>query len=182
MCLVGTIMTRISILFAAAALGAGVAPAFAATPTPPAVAHVLILKPLTFTNIDDLDFGTVVSSNVAGTVTINALTGARSKAGGVTLMSTGAGGRGYFGGAGSGGQQVIVTMVPPTELVDIVVPANTIPVVWMALDNGATTATKTVHSTDMTFFVGVGGTILVAADQPDGDYESTYFIDAQYQM
>jgi hypothetical protein len=174
-------MTRISILLAAAALGAGAVPAFAATPVPPAEAHILILAPLTFTNIDDLDFGTVVSSNVAGTVTINALTGARSKAGGVTLLSAGPGGRGYFGGAGSGGQQVIVTMVPPTELVDVVVSANTIPVVWMALDNGATTATKTIHVTDKTFFIGVGGTILVAANQPDGDYESTYFIEAQYQ-
>lgn len=174
-------MTRISILLAAAALGAGAAPAFAATPVPPAEARVLILAPLTFTNIDDLDFGTVVSSNVAGTVTINALTGARTKTGGVTLMSTGPGGRGYFGGAGSGGQQVIVTMVAPTELVDVVVPANTIPVATMALDNGATTATKTIDATSLTFFIGVGGTILVAADQPDGDYESTYFIDAQYQ-
>jgi hypothetical protein len=175
-------MTRISILLAAAALGAGAAPAFAATPTPPAEARILILAPLTFTNIDDLDFGTVVSSSVAGTVTVNAVSGARTKAGGVTLMSSGPGARGYFGGAGSGNQQVVVTMVPPTELVDIVVPANTIPVVTMALDNGATSATKTIHATNLTFFVGVGGTILVAADQPDGDYESTYFIDAQYQM
>ena len=38
-------MTRISILLAAAALGAGAAPAFAATPAPPAEAHVLILRP-----------------------------------------------------------------------------------------------------------------------------------------
>ena len=97
-------------------------------------------------------------------------------------MSTGVGGRGYFGGAGSGGQQVIVTMVPPTELVHTVVPANTIPVAWMALDNGDVVATKTIHATDLTFFIGVGGTILVAADQPDGDYEATYFIDAHYQM
>lgn len=175
-------MTRISMLLAAAALGAGASPALAATPTPPAEAHVLILAPLKFTNIRDLDFGTVVSSNVAGTVTINALTGARTKSGGVTLLSTGPGGRGYFGGAGSGGQQVVVTMVPPTELVDVLVPANTIPVVWMALDNGDVTATRTIHATNKTFFIGVGGTILVAADQPDGDYESTYFIDANYQM
>jgi hypothetical protein len=175
-------MTRISILLSAAALGAGAAPAFAATPVPPAEAHVLILAPLTFTNIDDLDFGTVVSSNTAGTVTINALSGARTRTGGVTLMSTGVGGRGYFGGAGSGGQQVIVTMVPPTELVHTTVPANTIPVAWMALDNGDVTATRTIDMTTKTFFIGVGGTILVNADQPDGDYESTYFIDAQYQM
>ena len=175
-------MTRISILLAAAALGASSAPALAATPTPPAKAQVLILVPLTFTNIDDLDFGTVVSSNVAGTVTINALSGARTKTGGVTLMSTGVGGRGYFGGAGSPNQQVIVTMVPPTELTDVLIPANTIPVVTMALDNGATTATKTIDPTNLTFYIGVGGSILVAADQPDGDYESTYFIDAQYQM
>jgi hypothetical protein len=51
----------------------------------------------------------------------------------------------------------------------------------MALDNGDVTATRTIDMIAKTFFVGVGGTILVAADQPDGDYESVYFIDAQYQ-
>src|SRR3990170_5889357 len=174
-------MTRISILLAAAVLGAGSAPTFAATPTPPAEAHILILAPLTFTNIDDLDFGTVVTSGTAGTVTINAISGARSKTGGVTLMSTGAGGRGYFGGAGSPDQQVIVTMVPPTELVHTLVPANTLPVAWMALDNGNVTATRTIDAATRTFFIGVGGTILVAAGQPGGGHEGTHFIEAQYQ-
>jgi len=174
-------MTRFSMLLAAAVGLAGTSQALAATPATPAKGKVLILKRLTFTNINDLNFGTVVSSNIAGTVTINALTGARSKTGGVTLMPSAPGGRGYFGGAGSGGQQVIITMVPPTELVDVLVPANTIEVVTMALDNGNVTDTRVIDAITRNFFIGVGGSIAIAADQPDGDYESTYFIDAQYQ-
>ena len=173
-------MTRISILLAAAVVGAAAAPAFAATPTPPAEAHVLILAPLTFTNIDDLDFGTVVSSGTAGTVTINALTGARTRTGGVTLMSSGAvaaafsaepigwaAGHRDHGPADRAGGYSGSRQHHPGR-VD-------------ALDNGNVTATRTIDTITKTFFVGVGGTILVAANQPDGDYESTYFIDAQYQ-
>jgi len=50
--------------------------------------------------------------------------------------------------------------------------------VVMGID-GATT--RTIDPTALTFFVGVGGTILVAANQPDGDYESTFDITADYQ-
>ena len=72
-------MTRFSALpLAVAALFAGATPALAApiSATPVAEGRVLILRPLSFVRVTDLDFGTVVSSNVAGTVTINALTGA----------------------------------------------------------------------------------------------------------
>ena len=176
-------MTRFSMLLATAAALAGATPAFAApvSAVPQAEGHVLILSPLSFVRLTDLDFGTVVSSSIAGAVTINANTGARTTTPGVTPMPLAPGSRGYFAGAGSGGQQVIVTLTPPAVLTNTVTPANTIPVVWMALDNGDVTATKTIHATNLTFFVGVGGTILVGANQPDGDYASTFEITADYQ-
>ena len=176
-------MTRPSALpLAVAALLAGATPALAApiSATPVAEGRVLILRPLSFVSVDELDFGAVVSSTTAGTVTINANTGARSVAGGVTPMPIAPGGRGYFAGSGSASQQVIVNLTPPIELTNTTT-TDTIPVVWMALDNGNVTATRTIDPVALTFFVGVGGTILVAANQPDGDYESTFLITADYQ-
>ena len=46
--------------------------------------RALILRPLELTKIDDLDFGTVIPSAVSGVVIINATTGNRTFAGGVT--------------------------------------------------------------------------------------------------
>jgi hypothetical protein len=171
-------MTRFSRLLATAVLFAGATPAFAApvAATPQAKGKALILRPLSFVRVTDLDFGTVVSSSVAGTVTINPSTGARSIAGGLTAMPAGPGSRGYFAGAGSASQQVIISMTPATALTNT--NGDTIAVAVMFLD-GATT--RTIHPTALTFFVGVGGAILVAANQPDGDYESTFEITADYQ-
>jgi hypothetical protein len=171
-------MTRFSKLLATALLFAGTTPAFAApvAATPQAKGKALILRPLSFVRVNDLDFGTVVSSSVAGTVTINATSGARSIAGGVTPITVAPGGRGYFAGAGSPSQQVIINLTPATVLTNAL--GDTIAVATMGID-GATT--RTIDPTTLTFYVGVGGTILVAANQPDGDYESTFDITADYQ-
>ena len=175
-------MTRFAGLLATAALFAGAAPAVAAPipATPVAEGRVLILRPLSFVRVTDLDFGTVVSSPVAGAVTINATTGARTTTVGVTPMPIAPGGRGYFAGSGSASQQVIINLTPPTVLTNTVT-TDTIPVVWMALDNGDVTAARTIDPVTLAFYVGVGGTILVAANQPDGNYESTFLITADYQ-
>ena len=47
----------------------------------------------------------------------------------------------------------------------------------MTLD-GPTTRTI---AADQTFYVGVGGTIFVAANQPEGLYSATYDLTADYQ-
>ena len=171
-------MTRFSKLLATAVAFVGATPAFAApvAATPQAEGRVLILRPLSFVRVNDLDFGTVVSSSVAGTVTINSTTGARSVAGGVTPIAVAPGARGYFAGAGSPSQQVIINLTPATVLTNAL--GDTIPVVTMGLDGAST---LTIDPTTLTFYVGVGGTILVAANQPDGDYESTFDITADYQ-
>jgi len=175
-------MIRFSRLLATALLVAGATPALAApvAATPQAKGKALILRPLSFVRVTDLDFGTVVSSSVAGTVTINATTGARTIAGGLTPMAVAPGSRGYFAGSGSGNQQVNITLSPATVLTNTLT-TDTIPVVTMALDNGQVTATRTINATTLAFDVGVGGTILVAANQADGDYVSNFNITADYQ-
>src|SRR5690348_17169717 len=115
-------MGRYLIALGVAAAVALPTPAFAAAPganTHAANSQVLLLLPLTLTKIDDLDFGTVVSSGTSGTVALNATTGARTFAGGVTGVTTTAGHRAYFAGAGTGGQQVVVIVIPPTQLTDV---------------------------------------------------------------
>ena len=163
----------------AAALAVTAIPASAApvaAPTP-ANSEALLLVPLTLTKIDDLDFGSVLPSPVSGTVTINATTGARSFAGGVTGLPSDAGQRAYFAGAGSPSQQVIVTIVPPLLLTSTTNVADTIPVLALTLEG---LAFKTIDPVSRTFFFGVGGTIMVNGDQPEGLYEGTFDVTATY--
>ena len=87
---------------AATAVSASAAPVSAPTD---ASGRLLVLVPLELTRIDDLDFGTVIPSAVSGTVMINANTGARTFTGGATGITSQAGKRAYFGGAGSPGRR-----------------------------------------------------------------------------
>ena len=88
-----TIRSNIILAFAAAALGTtSVAAAPVASPTPPP-GRALLLIPLKLTKIDDLSFGSVIPSPLSGVVTINAVTGARSVAGGVTAVPSDVGQR-----------------------------------------------------------------------------------------
>lgn len=154
-------------------------PALAApSNTASAQGKALLLMPLTLTKIDDLDFGTIVSSNSSGTVALNATTGVRTFAGGVSGVPTASGHRAYFGGSGTGGQQVVVVVIPPTQLIDI--NGDTIDVLALTLDNGGNPI-RTVDPTARTFFVGVGGILDIAANQPDGVYSATFQVTANYQ-
>ena len=171
--------TRNLLLAAAAAAITIPGPAVAAASNmASADGKALLLMPLTLTKIDDLDFGTIVSSNSSGTVALNATSGARTFAGGVSGVPSASGHRAYFGGSGTGGQQVVVVVVPPTQLTDI--NGDTIDVLALTLDNGGNPI-RTIDPTARTFFVGVGGILDIAANQPDGVYSATFQVTANYQ-
>lgn len=138
--------------------------------------RALVLVPLTLTKIDDLDFGSLVPSAAPGTVTINATTGNRTVAGGVTGVASEAGNRAYFGGAGSPHQQVMVSISPPVSLVSA--GGDTIPVLGLTLDGPPM---RSIDPIARTFFVGVGGTLDVAANQAEGDYSAEFWMTANYQ-
>jgi hypothetical protein len=152
---------------AAAASGANVAPASG---------KALLLIPLKLTKINDLNFGTVVTSNAYGTVSMDAGTGVRTYAGGVTGNST-VGVPGYFGGAGSPGQLVVVVLTPATTLSDGA--GHSVTVVAMSLDQNGNPL-RTVDATNKTFFVGVGGVLGIPANTPDGTYSNTFQVTANY--
>jgi len=159
-----------------AALALVSAPAVAATPAQQADGQALILVPLSLTKIQDLDFGSIVPSPVSGAVVINATTGTRTMIGGVTGVASDPGFRARFAGAGSPNQQVIITMNPPVQLDDGV--GNNIPVLGLTMDGPAI---RTIDPTTRAFFLGVGGTIMIGANQPEGTYVGQFDVTANYQ-
>ena len=169
-------MRNPTFLIAAAAAMAS-APAAAVTPDQNAGGKGLILVPLSLTKLSDLDFGSLVPSSVSGFVSIDAATGARSVGGGVTGVPSAVGNRAYFGGAGSPNQTVIVTMNSPTALTSTTNTADKIPVLALTIEGSAV---KTVDPTTRTFFFGVGGVIQVNANQPEGVYQATFDVTANY--
>lgn len=170
-----TIRSNMLLALAAAALGTTSVPAApVSSPTPPP-GRALLLIPLTLTKVDDLSFGSVIPSAVSGTVVINAVTGTRSVAGGVTAVPSNVGRRAYFGGAGSPGRQVIVIVTPPAVLTNVA--GDTLSVLALTLDGSPV---RTIHPVNRTFFFGVGGIILIGADQPEGVYTSDYDVTVEY--
>ena len=170
-------MKRCSLLLAFAALAATAAPAVAApvAAPQPATGRALILIPLTLTKIDDLSFGTVVPSALSGAVSINASTGARTIIGGVTGVPSDVGQRAYFATAGSPNQQVIVTLIQPLALTSA--SGDTVPGLALTLDGAPI---RTINPATRTFFFGIGGVILVGANQPEGVYTATFDVTATY--
>jgi len=161
---------------AATALAAAPAASAPVPATSDAEGRALLLVPLTLVKIEDLDFGSVIRSTVSGTVTIDASTGARTVAGGVTEVASDPGNRAYFAGAGSPNQQVLLAISPPVALVNSA--GDTLPVLGMTLDGPPV---RTIDPVTRAFYVGVGGTIQVAADQPEGDYNADFWLTAIYQ-
>ena len=169
-------MRRIALLIAAA-LGLMATPATAAPvgASPPATGRALILIPLTLTKIDDLEFGTIVPSGLSGAVSIDAVTGNRTLIGGVTGVASAPSHRAYFATAGSPNQIVMLGITAPLALTNGT--GDSIQVLALTLDG---LPTRTIDPTTRNFFFGVGGIILIGANQPEGVYQATFDVTATY--
>jgi len=170
-------MNKLSLLCAVGVMGAALVsgPADAAPVSAPANGKAIILVPLKLTKVQDLDFGTVVTSASSGSVVVDPSTGVATPSGGVTLVgstSTAA----QFDFAGTANQQVdfSISSSLPILLSDGV--GDTLPLTALNLS----TTTATVDPTTLTVQVGVGGTIAVNANQPDGVYSNTFDVTANY--
>ena len=106
-------------------------------------------------------------------------TGGRTVSGGVIGVPSFPGDRGLFRGAGTAGQDVILTLNAPTQLISQSNPLDTITVNSMTLDNGNST-TRTIGVTGV-FQVGVGGNFGIAASQPAALYKADFDLTADYQ-
>lgn len=169
---------RLTICLAAlAATVATASPAFAQQASAQAEARGLVLQPLTLSRVDDLDFGTVAGSAVAGTVTVNSDTGIRSVGGGVTAVPS-TYQRARFDGYGQPSQVVQLTLNPPVGGL-LMSGTNSITVNSMTLDN-ANNTTRTIGAGG-NFTVYVGGSFGIAANQPNGLYAANFDLTADYQ-
>lgn len=183
----GTKTMRFELYIAAlAATAAFASPAMAqTTDTEQATARGTVLLPLTLTRVQDLDFGTVLASPLAGSVTIDADSGARSFGGGVTLLAFNTGQRAVFNGVGTDGQQVDVSLTPPAGgVLNRVGGGATVTISSMTLDSqGTGTAfnrSLTINDVNGAFQVGVGGTFAIAANQMNGVYQATFDVTVDY--
>lgn len=168
---------RLKITLAALAATIALAsPAQAQTVSATAEARGLVLQPLTLSRVDDLDFGTVISSAVAGTVSIDEDSGFRTLTGGVAAGPA-AGNRALFSGAGTAGQQVDLDLAYPAVLTS---GANTIAITSLDFDGGGgQSTTRTIDGTG-TFQIGVGGTFAIGVNQANGLYTATFQVTAEY--
>jgi hypothetical protein len=176
---------RYTLLVAAlAATTVAASPAFAQQATVNnAVAKGTVLLPLTLSQTQPLDFGTVIASTTAaGNVVIDPATGARSfPAGNVVGVPSYPGQNGLFQGAGTAGRTVLLSMTPPAVLTS---GTNSLTVTSMTFDGCASTCTSTTRVLDPVsgaFSVGVGGDFAIAQNQANGVYSATYSVTADYQ-
>lgn len=141
---------------------------------PEAQARGLILIPLTLSKLENLYFGTIIPSNLSGVVTVPADGTAPFASGGVTMVSSDPAFRARFAGAGSTGQQVIVSATNPVSLANGL--GDSVTVLALTLDGSPI---RTIDPT-RAFFFNVGGILMVNANQPEGLYEAEFDVTASY--
>jgi hypothetical protein len=161
-------------LLAVMTVSGGAAPAQAATQT--STIRTTLRKPVTIALLRDLDFGRVVATATAGTVTIDPDTATRSVTGGAI--------------AAAGSPQTARFRIVATPATLVIITRNALPVLTRS-GGGATmpvtlltmngTANPITTPASGTFDIDIGGTLSVAANQADGSYSGTFQMNADYQ-
>ena len=142
----------------------------------PMTSKALLLKPLTLTKLDDLDFGTIVPSGSGDIVTINADTGARtSPTAGLVTFDPGHQAR--FASSGVNNTFVYLQLSPGADLVDGA--GNKLTLTNLTLDQNGL-GLRLLTPASQVFFVGVGGTVVVGPTQASGSYSGTFSLTAVY--
>ena len=146
-----------------------------AAPTQP-TGRADLVRPLVVTKIQDLSFGTIIPRGThLGIVVIDSATGARSANGGVTLVASDAGQRGYFEITGTPGHRVGIDLIWPPELISE--NGDQIDLTNLTLDGAIF---RNLHSVTGIRNFGVGGRIELEPDQPEGLYTATYDVIVWY--
>ena len=155
------------------ALSAAAAPAFADntnSASATGTGSVTIYAPLSVSQTQGLDFGTITSGPTSGTVSIAQSNGARTDSGGVGLVGADAGQNGAFSVSGQANGSITVTV------------AGTISGFGSSGITGSTAATglpTTLSNTGAATF-NVGGTLNIPANTGAGTYSGTYNVTVNY--
>lgn len=141
-------------------------------------ARALLIQPATIQRVDDLSFGTIVATpSSTGTVTINPNDGSRTVAAPLVGSTADVGQRGRFIANGLPNQPVNLVATFPAYLQNTADLTRTVAFSG-SLDNDGTS--RVIGATGV-FYVGVGGTITIAANQMPGLYTGEVTVTAQFQ-
>ena len=167
---------------ACALMTAPAAPAAFAQASAQGEAEAIILRPLSFFKVNDLDFGDIIASTNAGTVRVYP-DGTRTRTGGVTLAGN-SGEPARFAGLGSYNRQVNISL--GANNIWITGPGQQMRVRDFEIGSTPTA----ILSTSPTRFrittplgnynFPVGATLEVNANQAPGDYSGTFTITLNY--
>ncbi|PQM26093.1 hypothetical protein CVO77_13465 [Sphingopyxis lindanitolerans] len=145
-------------------------------------ADVIVLRPLSFFKVSDLDFGSIIASGSAGTVRIGP-DGTRSRTGGATLAGND-GEPARFAGLGTPNRQVNISL--GANSIWITGPGKRMRVRDFEIGS---TPTATLSTTPIRFTIAsalgnynfpVGATLEVGANQAPGDYAGSFTITLNY--
>lgn len=170
----------------AAACALMTAPAIAtpvqAQQTAQSQSEAIVLRPLSFFKVNDLDFGDIIPSNAAGTVTI-APDGSRSRTGGVTLAGNN-GAPARFAGLGSFNRQVNISL--GSNMIWLTGPGIRMRARTFEIGSTPTAVLSTsptrfrITSPLGNYNFPVGATLEVGANQAPGVYNGTFTITLNY--
>ena len=110
-------------------------------------------------------------------MSLDAGTGDRTFAGGVSGPSTRRAAIAYFGGAGTAGQQVVVTVTPPASLTDG--NGRYVSVLALTLDNGTIRCGPWTRSTKRSSSASAASSASTPTSA-DGTYSATFQVTANY--
>ena len=162
-------------------VAAAVALLAAAPATPLAAAPVgstgetVVLRPLTLVKVEDLDFGALIATPVAGTATVNPLDSSVSTTGGVTAVSSATSAASFAGARSLRGP---VQIRIPTAPITVTRAGGT---QTMTVSNWTLDGHKTfVVGPNEAFEFNVGATLYVAANQAPGTYVGLFNVTVNY--
>jgi Domain of unknown function (DUF4402) len=148
--------------------------------------EAVVVRPLSFITDENLEFGTIISAGTAGTVTVPP-SGARTKTGGPILHGT-AFQPARFSGFGARNQFVLISTGANSYSVPRIgggAPAMTLDtfVIGSTPTANLTVVPRSFRITSATglFNFPVGARLRVAANQPAGQYQTSFTITLVYQ-
>lgn len=134
--------------------------------------HIRIIAPIALSKTQDLDLGVVIPGATAGTVTLNAGTGAEAATGGV-LYTPASGQVAQF--AVNGAPSHPFSIAFGASPITLTGPAGT-----MSFSLSSSLGAASTFSAAGTATLNVGGTLTVAANQAEGDYTGTLTVTVAY--
>ena len=155
-------------------------PAHAATQT--GTTTVVTIKPLNIINTAPLDFGSIIPAASAGTVAIDARTGARTST--VVTLAGGPFSRARFIAAGTPFRVVTLSVNPsPAITISNGVSTMTINQLRVSANGGTAQPFGPNHTLDAIGVINfdIGGRLNVGANQAAGTYTGTFTLTMDYQ-